>query len=100
MTLGITAREMRDTSARLQEGELLAVRKLLATSERKQQALVEQLASERLQLREAQQDAAKLHTLSAEYASLNERHAAALEMLGEKEEENEMLRAGRTPTRT
>ena len=75
-------REMHDTSARLQEGELHAVRKLLAASERKQQALIEQLASERMQFQAAQSEAAKLHALSAEYAALSERHSAALEMLG------------------
>ena len=90
MALG-GVREMRGTDARLQEGELVAVRKLLAASERKQQALLEQLATERHQHEQAGADAAKVASLVAEYAALNERHQAALEMLGEKEEERMLL---------
>ena len=84
-------REMRESTARLQEGELVAVRKLLGTSERKQATLMEQLAAEREAHRRAMAETTALCSLRAEYAALNERHAAALEMLGEKEEERLML---------
>lgn len=84
-------REMRDATARLQEGELVAVRKLLASSERKQQTLVEQLAAERLERNRAAAEATRLQALATEYGKLHERHEAALEMLGEQAEQRQKL---------
>ena len=46
---------------------------------------------ERLQFEAAKREAAQMRGLVAEYAALNERHAMALEMLGEKEEERLLL---------
>ena len=88
---GAAVREMRQSTARLQEGELLAVRKLLASSERKQQGLVEQLAAERLERSRGAAEASRLQALAVEYAALHERHEAALEMLGEQAEECQKL---------
>jgi hypothetical protein len=88
---GGAVRAMSDATARLQEGELVAVRKLLAASERQQQALLEQLASERAQRQQAAAEAARAGSIVAEYNALHERYSACLEMLGEKEEERMVL---------
>ena len=86
-------RQMRSATARQQEGELVAVRKLLARAETKQQALLEQLAIERQRHAAAAAEAEALRALAADYGSMREQHAAALEMLGEKEEELDSFRA-------
>ena len=90
-TSGGAVRAVSDATARLQEGELVAVRKLLAASERQQQALLEQLARERALRQQAAAEAARTGSLIAEYNALHERYSACLEMLGEKEEERMVL---------
>ena len=86
---------MRDATARQQEGELLAARRMLARCERQQQALVEQLAAERQQLAAAGSELQSLRAMAAQYDTMRERHAAALEMLGEKDEELDAMRGAR-----
>ena len=93
MSTPTAVREMRNATARQQEGELAAARKQLARTERKQQALLEQLAAERQGHAAAAAEAATLRRFADEYATMREQHAAALEMLGEKEEELEAARA-------
>ena len=89
-------REMRSASAKQQEGELAAARKLLGSSERRQQVLIEQLASEQQKAARAMAEANALRQIANDYSKMREEHAAALEMLGEKEEELDALRARST----
>ena len=85
-------REVREPTTQLREGELVAVRQLLDTSERQKATLVKQLAAERDAHRRAVAEAIALErSLDAEYTALKERHVAALKMLGEKESERLIL---------
>ena len=71
------------------------MRKLLAASERKQQVLIEQMATERRSHESALAEVGELRAVAAEYTALSERHATALELLGEMEEEVETLKRDR-----
>ena len=68
---------------------------MLARCERQQQALVEQLAAERQQLAAAGSELQSLRAMAAQYDTMREQHGAALEMLGEKDEELDAMRGAR-----
>ena len=90
-----TVRDVSDatTAARMQEGELSAVRRQLERSERSQQVLIEQLTAERQEHAVASRELNALRQIARAYGPMREEHAMALEMLGEKEEELEALKA-------
>ena len=89
-------RELAAAAARQQEGELAAVRQQAATLERKHRALLDQLAELSRERDVLAAEAAPLRRLAAEHRAMRDEHAAALELLGEKEEELEAIRAGST----
>ena len=86
-------REMAGATARQQQGELAAVRRQLERAERQQQLLLEQLTAERQASERAAGELSALRRLQADYGTMRDQHAAALEMLGEKEEELDVMRA-------
>ena len=86
-------REMAGATARQQQGELAAVRRQLERAERQQQLLLEQLTAERQVSERAAGELSALRQLAANYGTMRAQHAAALEMLGEKEEELDAVRA-------
>ena len=86
-------REMAQASVRQREGEMVALRKQLERAERQQRLLVDQLTGERRANAEATAELVALRGMAGEYHVMRAEHAAALEMLGEKEEELDAARA-------
>ncbi|KAL3632975.1 hypothetical protein CASFOL_025959 [Castilleja foliolosa] len=82
-----------EAALRQKEGELASYMSRLASMESIRDSLAEELVKMTAQCEKLQTEAATLPGIRAELAALRRRHSAALELMGERDEELEELRA-------
>ncbi|XP_044496538.1 golgin candidate 5-like isoform X2 [Mangifera indica] len=82
-----------ESSLRQKEGELASYMSRLASMEKIRDSLAEELVKMTGQCEKLRAEAAMLPGIRAELDALRRRHAAALELMGERDEELEELRA-------
>ncbi|XP_073035086.1 golgin candidate 5-like isoform X2 [Primulina eburnea] len=82
-----------EAALRQKEGELASYMSRLASMESIRDSLAEELVKMTAQCEKLQAEAATLPGIRAELEALRQRHSAALELMGERDEELEELRA-------
>ncbi|XP_075489829.1 golgin candidate 5-like isoform X1 [Primulina tabacum] len=82
-----------EAALRQKEGELASYMSRLASMESIRDSLAEELVKMTAQCEKLQEEAAALPGIRAELEALRRRHSAALELMGERDEELEELRA-------
>eukprot|EP01018_Ginkgo_biloba_P024457 Gb_38479 [translate_table: standard] len=90
---GLSKVEHLEASVRQKDGELSSYVSRLAALESARDSLADELVKMRNECEKLRGEAASLPALSAELEELTRRHAAALEMIGQRDEELEELRA-------